>query len=134
MKEVQYINPDGLNKNHAFSNVVVIPKGMKTVFIGGQDSVNESGEIIGKGDIKKQTEQVLNNIKTALESVGAGIENIIKWNIYIVHGNDPGPAFEISQKIIGKIENPPVITVIFVSSLANPDFLVEIDAIAVVNE
>ncbi|WP_414469895.1 RidA family protein [Methanobacterium sp. ACI-7] len=134
MKNVQYINPDGLNKNPAFSNVVIVPAGIKTIFIGGQDSINESGEIIGKGDIKKQTEQVLNNIKIALKSAGAGIENIIKWNIYIVQGNDPGPAFEISHKIIGKIENPPAITVVFVSSLVNPDFLVEIDAIAVVNE
>ena len=48
MKNVQYINPDGLNKNPAFSNVIIVPGGMKTVYIGGQDSINVPGEIIGR--------------------------------------------------------------------------------------
>jgi enamine deaminase RidA (YjgF/YER057c/UK114 family) len=107
---------------------------MKTIYIGGQDSVNAQGEIIGKDNIKKQSEQVLNNLKIALESAGAKFENLIKLNIYIVHGNDPQPAFETSQKMMGKIRNPPAITVVFVSSLAHPDFLIEIDAIAVIPE
>lgn len=131
MKNIQYINPDGLNKNPAFSNVVVVPKGMKTIFIGGQDSINAAGEIIGKDDIKKQTEQVFKNIEIALKSVGAKFENIVKWNIYIVEGNNPTPAFEVSQQIMSDVNNPPAITVFFVSSLANPDFLIEIDAVAV---
>lgn len=134
MKNVQYINPDGLNKNPAFSNVIIVPESTKTVFIGGQNSVNAKGEIIGKNDIKKQSEQVFKNLKIALESAEASFENLIKLNIYIVHGNDPQPAFEVSQKIMGKIENPPAITVVFVSALANPDFLIEIDAIAVIPE
>jgi enamine deaminase RidA (YjgF/YER057c/UK114 family) len=74
----------------------------------------------------------LKNLKIALESAGATFENVIKWNIYIVQGNDPRPAFELSQKIMGEIKNPPAITVIFVSSLAHPDFLIEIDAVAVI--
>jgi enamine deaminase RidA (YjgF/YER057c/UK114 family) len=102
MKNVQYINPDGLNKNPAFSNVVVVPGGMETLYIGGQDSVNAQGEIIGKDNIKKQSEQVLKNLKIALEAAGAKIENLIKLNIYIVHGNDPQPAFETSQKNDGQ--------------------------------
>ena len=134
MKNVQYINPDGLNKNPAFSNVIIVPGGMKTAYIGGQDSINAHGEIIGKDDIKKQSEQVLKNLKIALEAAGTKFENLIKLNIYIVHGNDPRPAFEASQKMMGKIRNPPTITVVFVSSLANPDFLIEIDAVAVIPE
>lgn len=134
MKEVQYINPEGLNRNPAFSNVVVVPRNMKTVFIGGQDSVNAEGKIIGKGDIKKQSEQVFKNLEIALDAVGATFENIIKWNIYVVEGTNPMPAFEVSQKIMSDIENSPAITIVFVSSLANPDFLIEIDAIAVIPE
>ncbi len=134
MKNIQYINPEGLNKNPAFSNVVVVPGGMKTVFIGGQDSVNADGKIIGKGDIKKQTEQVFKNLEIALKAVGAKFENIIKWNIYIVQGNDPRLAFEVSQHLLSGIKNKPAITVVFVSALAHPDFLVEIDAVAVIPE
>lgn len=132
MKIVRYINPEGLNRNPAFSNVVVVPENMRTVIIGGQNSVNSKGEVVGKNDIKKQTEQTLMNLKIALDAAGANFENIVKWNIYILEGNELHPAFEVSQKIMGKLENPPAITGVFVSALANPDFLIEIDAIAVI--
>ena len=46
---VRYINPDSLNKNPAFTNVVVVEGNVKTVHIGGQDAINASGEIVGKG-------------------------------------------------------------------------------------
>lgn len=102
MKNVQYINPNGLNKNPAFSNVIILLRDMKTAYIGGQDSINAHGEIIGKDDIKKQSEQVLKNLKIALEAAGTKFENLIKLNLYIVHGNDPQPAFEASQKNDGQ--------------------------------
>src|SRR5687768_16228570 len=56
---VRYINPDSLNNNPAFTNVVVVEGNVKTVHIGGQDAINASGEIVGKGDIVAQTEQIL---------------------------------------------------------------------------
>jgi enamine deaminase RidA (YjgF/YER057c/UK114 family) len=62
---VRYINPDTLNKNPAFTNVVV-EGNVKTVHIGGQDAVNDSGEIVGKGDIVVQVEQILANLRAAL--------------------------------------------------------------------
>src|SRR5687767_11961173 len=63
---VRYINPDSLNNNPAFTNVVVVEGNVKTVHIGGQDAINASGEIVGKGDIVAQTEQVLANVRAAL--------------------------------------------------------------------
>ncbi|BBL63158.1 Translation initiation inhibitor [Methanosarcina mazei TMA] len=57
--QVSYINPDDLHKNPAFTNVVAVTGQVKTIYIGGQDAVDASGTIVGKGDIKKQTEQVL---------------------------------------------------------------------------
>jgi enamine deaminase RidA (YjgF/YER057c/UK114 family) len=69
--QVQYLNPDALNKNPAFTNVVVVTGPVKTVYVGGQDAVDASGTIIGKGDIKAQTEQVLKNIQVALAAGGA---------------------------------------------------------------
>ena len=61
---VLYLNPDGLSKNPAFTNVITVTGPAKTIYIGGQDSVDASGAIMGKGDIKLQTEQVLKNIQT----------------------------------------------------------------------
>jgi len=132
--QVQHINPDNLSKNPAFTQVVAVTGPGKTIYIGGQDAVDASGTIIGKGDIKAQVEQVFKNLQTALEASGAGLEHIIKWNIYIVQGQPLRPGFEASQKLWGGRPNPPTISVMFVAGLANPEFLVEVDAIAVVPE
>ena len=100
--------------------------------IGGQDAVNASGEIAGKGDIVAQTEQVLANVRAALEAGGARPEHVIKLNIYVVEGQPLQEGFEAFQRAWPETPNPPAITGVFVSALAHPDFLVEIDAVAVV--
>lgn len=130
--QIQYINPDGLPKNPAFTNVIVVTGKVKTIYIGGQDAVDASGKIVGKGDIRQQTEQVLANLQTALKAAGAELEHIIKWNVYVVQGQPLQPGFEVFQQVWGNRPNPPAITFMFVSGLSNPDFLVEMDAIAVV--
>ena len=132
--QVQHINPDVLSKNPAFTNVISVTGNVKTVYIGGQDAVDASGTIVGKGNIKQQTEQVFSNLQAALKAGGAELENVIKWNIYIVQGQPIQPAFEVFQNVWGRRPNPPAITVLFVFGLANPDFLVEMEAIAVVPE
>ena len=130
--QVRYINPDALNKNPAFTNVVVVTGPVKTVYVGGQDAVDASGTIVGKADVKAQTEQVLHNLQVALAAAGAGLEHVVKWNLYVVEGQPLRPGFEAFQQFWGNRPNPPAITAAFVSGLANPDFLVEMDAIAVV--
>jgi len=129
--QVQHLNPDGLSKNPVFTQVVTVTGPVKTIYIGGQDAVDASGAIIGKGDIKQQAQQVLKNLQTALRASGAELEHIIKWNVYVVQGQPLRPAFEVFQQTWGRRSNPPAITMMFVAGLANPDFLVEMDAIAV---
>jgi enamine deaminase RidA (YjgF/YER057c/UK114 family) len=129
---VRFINPDSLNNNPAFSNVVVVEGNLKTVHIGGQDAINASGEIVGKGDIVAQIEQILANVRAALEAGGARPEHIIKWNIYVVEGQPLQEGFGAFQNAWPEVPNPPAITMAFVSGLAHPDFLVEMDAVAVV--
>jgi len=130
--QVEHINPDTLNQNPAFSNVIVVTGSVKTIYVGGQDAVDASGNIIGKGDFAAQTEQVLKNIQAALAAGGAQLEHIIKWNVYIVQGQSLQEGFAVFQRVWGKRPNPPAISAMFVSGLAHPDFLLEIDAIAVV--
>lgn len=132
MGTVEYLNPAGLHKNPAFTNVIVVSGAAKTIYIGGQDAVDAAGNIVGKGDIAAQTEQALHNVQVALAAGGATLENIIKWTIYIVQGQPLGPGFAAFQRIWGNRPNPPAITGVYVANLANPDFLVEIEAIAVV--
>ena len=129
---VQHLNPDGLHKNPAYSQAVVVAGNAKTVYVGGQNAVDASGQIVGKGDLQAQTKQVLRNVETALAAGGAKLEHVIKWNVYIVQGQSVLPGFNAFRQAWGDRPNPPTVTVLFVAGLANPDFLVEIDAIAIV--
>ncbi|MGH2538144.1 MAG: RidA family protein [Candidatus Promineifilaceae bacterium] len=129
---VQHLNPEGLNQNPAFSNVVVVSGAAKTIYVGGQDAVDATGALVGQGDIGAQAEQVYKNLKTALAAAGAGLEHVVKWNIYLVQGQPLEPGFEAFLRAWGGRPNPPAITMAYVAGLARPDFLVEMDAIAVV--
>jgi len=129
---VQHINPEGLSKNPAFSQAVVVTGPAKTIYVGGQDAVDGSGNIVGEGDVGLQTEQVLKNIETALAAAGADLADIVKWNVYVVAGQPLQPGFEAFMRAWGRRPNPPAITMAFVSGLARPEYLVEIDAVAVV--
>jgi enamine deaminase RidA (YjgF/YER057c/UK114 family) len=128
---VTYLNPETLHKNPAFTQVVVVTHPAKTIYIGAQAALDKDGQIVGKGDIAAQTAQVLDNITLALEAVNARPENLISWNIYLLEGQDLQPGFEVGMKWWGQRPNPPLNTVFYVSSFGNPDFLVMIDAIAV---
>jgi enamine deaminase RidA (YjgF/YER057c/UK114 family) len=68
---IRYLNPGTLNTNPAFTNVVTVSGPVKTVYVGGQDSGDAGGDIIGKGDFKLQSEQVLKNVQAALAAGGA---------------------------------------------------------------
>lgn len=131
---VQHLNPDGLHKNPAYSQAVVVTGHVKTVYVGGQNAVDASGKVLGKGDIGAQTEQTLRNVETALAAGGAKLDHVVKWNVYVVQGQSPLPGFEAFRRVWADRPNPPTITVLFVAGLAHPDFLLEIDAVAVVPE
>lgn len=129
---VKYLNPDGLHENPAFSQVMTTEGNVRTVYVGGQNAVTSSGEMVGISDMRQQASQVFKNLEIALAAAGARLENVIKWNVYVVQGQPPQPAFEEFQRVWGNRPNPPLVTVLFVVGLANPDFLLEVDAIAVV--
>jgi enamine deaminase RidA (YjgF/YER057c/UK114 family) len=131
---VEYLNPDGLVRSPAFTNVAVVSGAVRTIYVGGQDAVTANGEIVGKGDLAAQTAQILANIQTALEAAGAGLEHVVKWNLLVVEGQDLRTGFGVFQQVWGDRPNPPLITGAFVKGLAHPDFLAEMDAIAVVPE
>ena len=131
---VEHLNPEGLHKNPAWSNVVTVSGPAKTIYVGGQNAVDAWGEIVGKGDIAAQTEQVFRNLEIALAAAGARLEHVIKWNLYVLAGQSIQPGFEVFRRVWGQRANPPVITAAMVASLAHPDFLLELDAVAVVPE
>lgn len=127
---IEFLNPDELLKNPAFSQIAVTKGNGSTIYIGGQNAITKNLEIIGKGDIARQTEFILENIETALNAAGATLDDLFKLTIYIVQGQDVRKGFEGAQSFLKKLKNPPVISGIVVAGLANPDYLVEIEAVA----
>jgi enamine deaminase RidA (YjgF/YER057c/UK114 family) len=129
---VEFLNPDGLIRNPAFSNVVIVSGNVRTIYVGGQDAVDAEGNIVGVGDLAAQTEQVLRNLRTALEAAGAKPEHVVKWSVLVVEGENLATGYAAFQRVWGDQPNPPVITAAVVKGLARPELLVEMDAIAVV--
>ena len=109
---------------------VVVAEG-KLVFVRGQIGQDlDTSKSVGIGDVAAQTEQAMANIKTLLEEAGSKLEHVCKITIYIV---DPRYR-ETVYRVVGKWLKGvfPVSTGIVVSALARPEWLVEVDAIAVI--
>jgi enamine deaminase RidA (YjgF/YER057c/UK114 family) len=129
--QVEYLNPDGLPTNPAYTQAVAVTGPVRTVYIGMQNSVDGDRNIIGKGDIAAQTEQTLKNIDLCLAAAGAGPEHVIMLTVYIVQGQSLQDGFAAAMRWWGNRPNPPTNNVVFVSAIVS-DFLVGISAIAVV--
>lgn len=128
------MSPEGLHRNPAFSQVVVASGRTRTIYVCGQNAVDAAGVIVGKGDIAAQAAQVAKNLQVALSAAGARVEHVAKWTVYVVSGQSVGPAMGAFQQVVGRLPNPPAISVVFVRALAHPDFLLEVEAVAVVPE
>jgi enamine deaminase RidA (YjgF/YER057c/UK114 family) len=132
MSKIEYPHAEGLLKNPAYSHVAVA-SGARTVYIAGQVSMDSQGNLVGAGDLGAQTEQVMRNLGTALAAAGASFADVVKITTYVV---DYKPEM---RPVIGKARTPffagrepPASTLVGISALAAPGWLIEIEAIAVV--
>jgi enamine deaminase RidA (YjgF/YER057c/UK114 family) len=105
----------------------------RLIYVSGQVALNSAGEVVGKGDLRAQVTQVMENLKTALAAAGATPENIIKVNYYVV--NLKPDQLPVIREVRGKYfsaEHPPASTLIGVTALAREEFMIEIEAVATV--
>jgi 2-iminobutanoate/2-iminopropanoate deaminase len=100
-----------------------------TIYVSGQVAYDATGTLIGEGDIKAQTRQVFENIKTVLAAAGAGLADIIKINTYITDQSKFMDMLAVRSEIFGA--NPPASTAVVVAGLAFPGLLIEVEAIAI---
>jgi len=128
---LQHINPDSMHKNPAFSQGIIIPAGARLLVIGGQNAVNGKGEVVGKGDIAAQTTQAVDNLITVLETAGGRLEDLVRVGLILREDADLMAGFNAWMQRAGKLKNPPTVTTAIVSKLAVPDFLIEIEGLAV---
>ncbi len=127
-------NPEGLSKPRGYSHVVEINGGGKLVHIAGQVSLDPSSALVGEDDFAAQVECVFQNLEKAVEATGGTFADIVKLNYYCVErvSADRFPDLrEIRDRFVN-VENPPVSTFVFVSRLVRPEWLIEIEATAVV--
>lgn len=126
---IKRLNPDTLHKNPAFTQVAVVDRASKLVYVGGQNAVNAKGEVVGD-DIATQSVQAYKNVLAALEAAGATMADVFKMTIYMVKGQSFADGYAALAPLIDRKLPPPTVTGIMVAGLANPKYLVEIEAVA----
>jgi enamine deaminase RidA (YjgF/YER057c/UK114 family) len=132
MPEKEFINPEGLSSTPSYTQVVTA-RGGKTIFVSGQVATNARGEIVGAGDLRAQTKQALENLRIALAASGATFADVVKMTYYIVnHKSEYLPMIRETRAQYLTGPKPPASTLIGVQALARDEYLIEIEAIAVV--
>lgn len=128
MAQKEYINP----KSVGYSDATVV-RGGRTIYVSGQVPVDAKGQTVGKGDFKAQTVQVFENIKSVLQQSGATFKDVVKVNTYVVNCTPQQVAIvrEVRKNYLSQTQ-PPASTLVGVTSLVDPDFMIEIEVIAVV--
>ena len=99
------------------------------VFVSGMVSLNAKGEIVGRGDIREQTKQVLDNVQAVIEAAGAKMSDIAKTTVFIT---DLANLVAYNEVYKTYFPNDPPARATVKADLVNKDFLIEIDAFAVI--
>jgi enamine deaminase RidA (YjgF/YER057c/UK114 family) len=130
---IRRIQPEGLFANPAYTHVVAA-QGGQTVYISGQVSTGPDGAVVGVGDLAAQTTQVMRNLQAALGSVGATFADGVKITTFVV-GYQPEHRAVISagRSPFFPPGAPPASTLVGVEALAAPEWLIEIEAVAVID-
>ena len=124
--------PATMPKSVGYSQLAIVESG-KLAFIAGQVALDTSGKIVGENDVRAQLQQVFENLKAALTSAGGTFRDIVKLNIYYTDRSHLAAFREIRDEYIN-LSNPPASTAVQVAGLFRPEFLIEIEAVAVLSE
>jgi enamine deaminase RidA (YjgF/YER057c/UK114 family) len=133
----EFINPPTLpNWAQSFSQIVVVSQDkFRTAYISGQVAVDDRQNLVGEGDLKVQAMRAFQNLDTALTAAGARTTDVVKLNIY-VKNYQPADAVAVGEALRKYFphQDLPASTWLGVQSLAQEGFLIEVDAIAVVEQ
>ena len=130
--KTQFLNPAGLSKPMGYTQVVATQLG-KVVYVSGQVPLNARGEVVGKGDLRAQVTQVMENLKTALAAAGATMNDVVKANYYVVNLKpEQVPVIREVRSKYFPAEHPPAGTLVGVTGLVQEGYMIEIEAVAAV--
>lgn len=127
---LEFINPDDLPVPATYTHVVVAT-GTRMVFIAGQEPEDPHGRLVGHGDLAAQARQVFANLGRALTAGGVLPGQVTKITIYVVHHRPEYlPLIETARAALFG-DHKPADTVVGIEALAQPGYLIEVDAVAV---
>jgi enamine deaminase RidA (YjgF/YER057c/UK114 family) len=127
---VRHSNPSGMTQPTAYSQVVEVNGPHRLVFVAGQTGVDPSGK--AAEGFRAQAVQVFTNIKTALASVGGSMDHVVRITTYLTDIQQDADAYrEVRASFLTNRSALPASTLVQVTRLANPAYLIEVDAIAI---
>lgn len=130
---LRFLNPPTLSKPSGYSHVVEFVGPGRLIYIAGQVPLDRDGKLVGAGDFRAQVTQVFENLKAALTAVGAGFEHVVKTTNYLTDVSHRPVLREVRERYLNNAA-PPASTLVGVTALAFPEWMVEIEAVAVVPE
>jgi len=131
MASIKRVNPVELGSPPGYSQVVEV-QATRMIFIAGQTALNREGELVGKNDFAAQADQVFENLNKALAAVGCDVSNLVKLTVFL-RDMENLPVYREARSRFFSTVTPtgaPAVTLVEVSRLYGPDFLIEIEAIA----
>jgi enamine deaminase RidA (YjgF/YER057c/UK114 family) len=131
----EFSSPKTLIPPAGYSHIAKVNRGT-IVYLAGQVASDASGKLVGEGNFEAQAEQVFRNLKIAVEAAGGTMADIVKLNIYLVAEVDQAevPKLRAIRNRYVNTEKPPASTLVVVSRLAQPGWLIEIEAVAALDE
>ncbi len=125
---VKHTNPTTLSKPTGYTHVVEVTGG-RTLYVSGQIALDQAGALVGKGDLKAQTGQVFENLKSALAACGATFDHVVKMTVFMTDVSEIQTFREVRGRYFTK--ELPASSLVQVVRLARPDLMIEIEAVAV---
>ena len=128
---IRRINPPELGTPPGYSQIVDVSAG-RLVFIAGQTALDRDGNVVGNNDFASQAEQVFQNLGIALRASGCTAANLVKLTVFLTNMDNLGRYREARNRFFASVSPPaaPAVTLVEVSKLFGPDFLIEVEAIA----
>jgi enamine deaminase RidA (YjgF/YER057c/UK114 family) len=129
--DITRLQPAGLVVSPAFSHVAIVPAGATTIYVGGQNGVDETGTVVSS-DIAEQATRTIDNATIALQAAGAALADVVQWTVLLVADADIGAAYGAIAPRLAGAGAPPLVTAAMVARLGVPGALIEVSAIAAV--
>lgn len=119
---------------YQYSHALKITGGSNLLMLAGQLAVDEDGKLVGAGDFERQARQVYRNIALILQSAGGHLQDVVRYTVYLTRREDGAAFMKVRSKVFADLpgEAPiPTSTLVYVTGLVSPEFLIEIEATAV---